>query len=47
MTSEKQGETERKAWIEPEVRTLEVRDTAIFLGRGPDGGVRNPDCTRS
>jgi hypothetical protein len=34
-------------WVEPEVRTLEVKETMLFPGVGHDGGHSGPDCTRS
>jgi hypothetical protein len=34
-------------WVEPEVRTLEVKETALFPRIGNDGGHVAPDCTRS
>jgi hypothetical protein len=34
-------------WVEPEVRTLEVKETMLFPGVGLDGGHVDPDCTRS
>jgi hypothetical protein len=34
-------------WVEPEVRMLDVRETAQFPHVGSDGGVVAPDCTRS
>jgi hypothetical protein len=38
-----------KAWLEPEVRSLEVKETAQFpSGPGADGGsVEFPDCNSS
>jgi hypothetical protein len=38
--------TIKAAWVEPEVLTLNVLDTAIFPGRGGDGSM-HLDCTRS
>ncbi len=38
----------RKPWVEPEVRALDIRETAAFSGRGADiGGNPAPDCQRS
>jgi hypothetical protein len=38
----------RKAWVEPEVRELDVRETSAFPGLGFDaGGNPSPDCQRS
>jgi hypothetical protein len=39
--------TGRLKWVEPEVRTLEVKETALFTRIGPDGGHVAPDCTHS
>jgi len=36
-----------KKWVEPEVRTLEVRDTAAFPTLGGDGSLKYADSTRS
>jgi hypothetical protein len=38
--------TQKETWIEPEIRTLDVAETAGFPNRGRDGG-RFVDCTRS
>jgi hypothetical protein len=38
----------RKPWVEPEVRALDLRETAAFPGIGADiGGNPAPDCQRS
>ncbi len=34
-------------WIEPEVRQLDVRETAFQTGKGADGDASYPDCARS
>jgi hypothetical protein len=34
-------------WVEPEVRTLDVKETMQEPGVGLDGGVVDHDCTRS
>ncbi|HEX4847420.1 MAG TPA: hypothetical protein VFV30_04705 [Novosphingobium sp.] len=40
--------TERKTWVEPTIRELEIRDTFAFPGRGADiGGNAFIDCQRS
>ncbi|WP_268795324.1 hypothetical protein [Sphingomonas sp. Leaf33] len=38
--------TQKEVWIEPEIRTLDVNETAGFPNRGGDGG-RFVDCTKS
>lgn len=38
--------TQKDSWIEPEIQTLDVSETAGFPNRGGDGG-RFVDCTRS
>jgi len=38
--------TQKDAWIEPEIQTLDVAETAGAPNRGGDGG-RFVDCTRS
>jgi hypothetical protein len=37
----------RKPWIEPEVRELEVRETAAQPHVGGDGNFAYPDCNLS
>jgi hypothetical protein len=38
----------RKPWVEPEVRQLDVQETAALPGTGQDiGGNAAPDCQRS
>jgi hypothetical protein len=38
----------REAWVEPEIRDLDVQETNAFPGRGADvGGNPFPDCQRS
>lgn len=38
----------RKSWVEPEVRTLDVRETYADIGRGADvGGNPAVDCQKS
>ncbi|HEX4847419.1 MAG TPA: hypothetical protein VFV30_04700 [Novosphingobium sp.] len=40
--------TERKTWMEPEIRELDIRETFAFPGRGADiGGNPSIDCQRS
>ncbi len=36
----------KAAWVEPEVLTLNVLDTAILPNRGADSSI-HVDCTRS
>lgn len=37
-----------KAWVEPEIRELDIRETFAFPGTGADvGGNPFPDCQRS
>ncbi|WP_156364436.1 MULTISPECIES: hypothetical protein [unclassified Sphingomonas] len=39
---------QRKTWIAPEIRELDVRETALSPGLGNDvGGNPSPDCQRS
>lgn len=40
-------QAERLSWIEPEISTLAIEETAAFNGPGPDGGAEAPDCTSS
>ena len=40
------GHGDRAVWVEPEVRYLDVTETALFPRVGRDGG-NYPDCTRS
>ncbi|WP_343519279.1 hypothetical protein [Sphingomonas sp.] len=42
-----QRTSDRLAWVEPEISTLAIEETAAFSGVGPDGGVQGPDCTSS
>ncbi len=37
---------QKESWIEPEIQTLDISETAGFPNRGGDGG-RFVDCTRS
>lgn len=37
----------RLDWVEPEVRSLSVSETAIHPGHGPDGETIWTDCTAS
>lgn len=37
---------EPKAWVEPEIRELDIRETFTFPNTGGDGSIF-PDCTRS
>jgi hypothetical protein len=36
-----------KTWVEPEVRSLDVAETAAAPKLGFDGGIAFPDCKRS
>lgn len=48
MTNESNNRADRKVWIEPEVRELDVRETFAFPNLGADvGGNPTPDCQRS
>ncbi len=38
---------ERLEWIEPEIRQLDVRETAFRPHLGADGETHYADCTRS
>ncbi|WP_156359449.1 hypothetical protein [Sphingomonas sp. Leaf242] len=39
---------QRKTWIAPEIRELDVRETALSPGVGNDvGGNPSPDCQKS
>lgn len=42
-----QLKSDRLAWVEPEISTLAVEETAAFSGVGADGGTQGPDCTKS
>ena len=42
-----QPKSDRLAWVEPEISTLAVEETAAFSGVGADGGAQGPDCTKS
>lgn len=46
MTSDKNNTAQLAAWIEPEIRTLPVEETANNPGSGADGGGF-ADCTLS
>ncbi len=35
------------AWVEPEIRTLDIGETALAPMVGGDGNPRHADCTRS
>ena len=39
--------TAKLPWIEPEVLSLEVADTELFVNRGTDGGRFNVDSSNS
>ncbi|WP_447727330.1 hypothetical protein [Sphingomonas koreensis] len=41
-----QPKSDRLAWVEPEISTLAVEETAGFNGAGADASPY-PDCTRS
>ena len=47
MEKTKQVGEQRKAWIEPEIKTLEIDETESLNGRGADGGPYNPTSQRS
>jgi hypothetical protein len=48
VTNESNNRVNRKVWIEPEVRELDVRETFAFPNVGADvGGNPAPDCQRS
>ena len=38
---------ERLVWVEPEIRQLDIRETATGPKAGGDGQRNYPDCTRS
>lgn len=39
---------QRKPWVTPEIRELDVRETSAAIGMGNDaGGNPFPDCQRS
>lgn len=43
-----EGNLDRKAWIEPQILELDVRETFAFPNLGADvGGNPAPDCQRS
>jgi hypothetical protein len=49
QNTQQQQVTERRAWVEPTVRQLDVRETAFNPSTGGDGQI-NPifaDCSRS
>lgn len=47
MSASETNQIERKEWIEPEVRSLEIRETAAFTKLGNDAGTMGADCQRS
>lgn len=48
MTDQTKQSGERKPWITPEIRELDVRETALSPGVGNDaGGNPSPDCQLS
>lgn len=48
MTGQSLQSHQRKAWVEPEIRELDVRETSFSPGVGNDvGGNPSPDCQRS
>jgi hypothetical protein len=48
MTSPAKTAAEQLAWIEPEIRELDVLETFAFSKLGADaGGNPSPDCQRS
>ena len=48
MNNPHKSKDDRKSWIEPEVRELDVRDTFALPNRGADvGGNPTIDCQRS
>jgi len=43
-----QNDSDRKDWIEPDIRELDISETFAFIGRGADvGGNPTIDCQRS
>ncbi|HSX56238.1 MAG TPA: hypothetical protein VLG14_13130 [Sphingomonas sp.] len=44
---DKQPKSERLTWVEPEISTLAIEETAGVNGVGSDGNPANVDCTRS
>jgi hypothetical protein len=48
MNRDQKISTDRKEWVEPEIRELDVRDTFALPRLGADvGGNPFPDCQRS
>jgi hypothetical protein len=48
MTDQNTQSGQRKPWITPEIRELDVRETSAGAGVGNDvGGNPYPDCQRS
>ena len=48
MTAVSNKNVDRKQWIEPEIRELDVRETFALPRTGADaGGNPFPDCQRS
>lgn len=48
MTDQAIQSGQRQPWITPEIRELDVRETALSPGLGNDvGGNPAPDCQRS
>jgi hypothetical protein len=48
MAQKLQDDSTRLAWVEPDIRELDVRETFAFIGAGADvAGNPSPDCQRS
>jgi len=48
VNSSNENKASRSAWIVPEIRELDVRETQAFPNRGADaGGNPSIDCQRS
>lgn len=41
------ADTDKAAWVAPEIRTLDVGETYSFNHRGGDGNARYADSTKS
>lgn len=48
MTSQIQEPNERQAWVEPNIRELDMSETSALSNLGADAaGNPSPDCQRS
>lgn len=48
MTDQTIMSSQRQTWVAPEVRELDIRETALSPGPGNDvGGNPSPDCQKS